>query len=159
MNHFLYVPIIIFVIYISWVIYLNGVPSSISDSYYVLGKKNRQLSDLFTLFCWFVSIPLLVYWIDLRPDDFDLLPFIACSSLVFVGGSPMFKRSFEGRIHKVSAILCSVSTYIWLVCYSNTLLVTFSAITLILTYIFVESNRLFWLEMIAFVTLFIAMFI
>lgn len=150
----LIISIIVFTVSLLIFIVNKGIPNSISESYYVLGE-GKLISSLFTWFCWIVGGTLLPYWIDYLNTDIDLLPFVACGGLMFVGTATLFK-GHEKKIHFISAIICFASTYIWLLLYSNIFLVLTSVLALVLTSV-LANKKIFWLEVIAFVTIYIGL--
>lgn len=145
------ISVAVFALFISTVIVINGVPKSISESYYILGEKVDLLASMFTFFCWLTAIPLLIFWLE---NDGGILAFVACGALCFVGAAPMFK-SHEKTIHFVSAIVCFVSAYVWLILYADLSLV----VTSILVIIFASflKNKIFWIELTAFLTIYLAL--
>lgn len=136
-----------------YIVLTEGVTKSISASVYELGE-NKLISSLFTWFCFLVAITLLPYWIDYSDTDLNILPFVACSSLIFVGASPYFK-SHQKIAHFSSAIVCFASAYLWIYLYADPLILRLSIIAL-MTLSFVK-NRLLWWELTAFMTIFIAL--
>lgn len=151
MHILLFISIAFFTIYLIGVTFYKGVPDSISDSYYLLGE-GKPISSLFTIFCWVVGGFLLPYWIDYSSTDFDLLPFIACSSLIFVGSAPLFK-SYQKRIHLVSAIVCLISAYLWAILYGSHVIASFGVFASFFVNI-VSKKKVFWIEVIAFMMIY-----
>lgn len=146
MMAFLIISMTIFGMYIIGITLYRGVPDSISDSYYVLGE-NKLISSLFTWFCWLTAITLLPYWLD---NGGGFLSFLACGALGFVGTAPLFK-SHQRDIHFGSAAACFVAAYLWLLLNSMTLFFI-SLVVLAIASFF--KNRMFWWEVIAFVSIY-----
>ncbi len=151
MNTFYYISLITFTLYIMGVVATKGVPKSVSDSYYMM---DGLWSSLFTWFCWIASSSLLPYWIGYSQIDSNILPFIACGGLLFVGAATQF-RTHEKLIHFSSAIVCFVSSYIWIALYGDVFILVLSLIALMA--LFFAKNRLFWWEITAFVTIYISL--
>lgn len=130
-----------------------GVPESISDGYYTL--KKYGMIPVFTLFCWGVAFPLMIYWIDLLENDWNFLPFIACGSLMFVGASPAFRDfKLESTTHKISAMVCLISSYTWSVLYGSAFLnVNFLALSVLL-YLILRNRKVYWVEVVAFINIY-----
>ena len=149
----LYISISVFALYVLFIVATKGVTKSISDSVYVIGEDNL-FSSLFTWFCFLVSISLLPYWIDHNTADQNIIPFISCSALMFVGASPHFK-THQKMVHFSSAIVCFLSAYIWIFLYGNHTVFLVSLAGLVIASFF--KNRLFWWEIIAFVTIYISL--
>jgi len=150
------ISLIAFIAYNSFVISKFGVPTSISDSSYLL--KGYNLSSLFTLFCWVTSLPLLIYWIEVLPTDWDFIPFAACGALMFVGSSPDFKdESIEKKVHNISTIICLSASYTWSLLYGNVILTSLCiAISAVLYFALKhKDDKIFWVEIVAFVNIYI----
>lgn len=143
----------VFLIYMISIKNIFGVLPSISDSYYALKKHN--LSAPFTLFCWGTAFPLMIYWIELVPNDWNFLPFIACGGLLFVGASPAFKDlELERKVHSISAIICAIAAYTWTFLYGSIFLgINFILLSIIL-YFILKRNKIYWLELIAFINIY-----
>lgn len=131
---------------------INGVPKSISESYYILGEKVDLLASMFTFFCLLTAIPLLIFWLE---NDGGILAFVACGALCFVGAAPMFKEEFERKVHNISAIVCFLSAYLWLV-FNADFMLTLTSV-LVLAFINFVKNKVFWWELTAFVTVYLAL--
>lgn len=152
-----YISLSVFIVYISTLIVVKGIPETISATAYVLEDIERLLTSAFTWFCWVVGITLLPYWLTFRNDDVDIPIFIACGTLLFVGAAPYYKEESQKMIHNFSAMTCAVASYVWLILYSDTNLTIASAMSLGIISLFVKKNKGFWLELIAFITIYIAL--
>ena len=145
--------ILVFVLYTVIILKTFGVLPSISDSYYALRKHN--ILSLFTFFCWGTAFPLMIYWIELLPNDLDFLPFIACGGLLFVGASPAFRDlELERKVHSISAIICAIAAYTWTFLYGSIFLgINFILLSIVL-YFILKRNKIYWLELIAFANIY-----
>ena len=85
----------------------KGLPESLSAVYYKFGKNGW----VFQLFLYMTAMSLLPVWIEV--SEYTFLPFLACSSLLFVAGAPCFKAEFQGKIHYTSALLCCIAAVLW----------------------------------------------
>lgn len=149
MSTLLYISISVFVLYLTGIIIYKGIPDSISESYYVLGE-NKLISSLFTWFCWIVGGTLLPYWLD---NGGGILAFLACGALMFVGAAPLFK-SHQKDVHFSSAIVCFVSSYLWLLLNNLTAFIISCSILILFTFV---KKKLFWREITAFITIFVVL--
>jgi hypothetical protein len=95
--------------YLAFVVVKFGIPPSISESYYLLGKKGWlfQIALMVTAFC---VVPSLV---DASSENTRFLAFLACAGLLFVAGAPLFKLRFDGKVHFISAALCCGGLVLW----------------------------------------------
>lgn len=144
---------LVFALYTVIILKTFGVLPSISDSYYALRKRN--LLAPFTFFCWGTAFPLIIYWIELLPNDWNFLPFIACGSLMFVGASPAFKDlELERKVHSTSAIICAIAAYTWTFLYGSIFLgINFILLSIVL-YFILKRNKTYWLELISFINIY-----
>lgn len=150
--------LLVFALYTTIILMAFGVLPSVSDSYYALKKHN--ISAPFTLFCWGTAFPLLIYWIELLPNDWNFLPFIACGGLLFVGASPAFKDvELERKVHSISAMICAVTAYTWTFLYGSIFIGINFILLSILLYFILKRNKIYWLELIAFTNIYIQLLI
>ena len=144
---------IVFISYISYVIYKYGILDSISESYYRLPKK---WNFLFTLMLWFFSFPILMVGVEYTP-----FMFLAGVSIMFVGAAPDYKRSqLEHNVHYGAAII-GISTaivtmtflfkYYWM-------LPVFLLSSLFIIYKSKE-NYIWWIELVAFLLIIIGLYL
>lgn len=110
-----HISFITFTAYVACMIALFGVPASISETYYLLDRKRRGLGWLFTGFCWLVAGALLPPWLDMTPDTYRFVPFLAAAGLMFVGAAPQFKVSLSGPVHFIGAGVCCVFAGLWVI--------------------------------------------
>lgn len=88
-------------------VFQKETPVSLSAEYYELGDYGWVLQ----LGLYFIAMALLPVWIEV--SDYAFLPFMSCSSLLFVAGAPCFKAEFQGKIHYTSALLCCIAAVLW----------------------------------------------
>ena len=101
--------LIILFSYLAFVVAKFGIPQSISESYYLLGKMGWVFQ--ITLFVTaFLVIPSLI---DASTENTQFLAFLACAGLLFVGAAPLFKQEFDNKVHFTSAALCCGSLVLW----------------------------------------------
>lgn len=155
LNLLFLLSLFVFVTYIVSTTVIFGVPNSISDTYYLILNKNREMSPLFTFFCWDISLSLLIYWLEINKTDWDLIPFLACSGLMFVGTAVEFNKSLTKEVHFISASLCLLFSYLWSMLYGNNFLAIFIIVISVLCYFINIKNKLFWIELFAFINIFI----
>lgn len=141
----------VFLCYLSYsCITLTGVPISLSDTYYELGKIDKP-KWLFQV-CMVLSGGLLMpYMIEISPDNFQFLAFIGCGGLLFVGVAPAFKLPLEGTVHFVSAYICGGCSVLWVILMGLWFIpVILFVISLILILVKYSKEKIFFLEMVAF---------
>ena len=152
-----YLALSMFILYLSVTYLVFGKSNSISHTVYQWGILDQSLTMFFTIFCWSVAVPLLIYWIDYSPTDWNFIPFIAATGLCFVGASPMFmSEEMERKVHVVATIVCASAAYLWTLMYGNYIIgVSAIILSLVLYLILKKENKLYWLEIIAFANVFI----
>lgn len=150
----LIISIVLFVSYIGYVIGMYGIPASISDTYYQLGKKGW----LFTLFCLAESSLLVASFIEASKEEYQSLAFIASVSLAFVGSAPLFKEDYNRNIHYASAGVCVMASLVWqvLMVYWYAPLITFLGGVIVLACLKFRKP-VFWMEMCAFISTYITL--
>jgi hypothetical protein len=101
-----------FPLYITYILWRNDwkVLHSISDSYYILKKKERNEEILFTLFTFFLGIGTILQY-PLSP-----LFFFSGMGFFWVGTQTQFKSdiSIKGTIHYIGAVIGIVGSLIGL---------------------------------------------
>ena len=86
----------------------NGVPGSISASYYDLKRPHW-----FTAAMWLTAGLLMPAVLEVSRAGTEYLAFLACAGMLLVGSAPNFRESFEGRVHMAGAILCVAGSQLW----------------------------------------------
>lgn len=154
-----YFGISFFVLYISSICIIYGIPESISDSFYLLEKGYKDIkwnmSYAFTVFCYVICFSIMPVWLEHTPKILQFIPFIAASALAFVGTSPYFK-TINKKIHFVSAIICMIFAILWiyLVAIKYWYVPLNIALMFLILYLLNRKSWMFYLEMWAFMSLF-----
>lgn len=92
-----------------WYSMTNGIPVSLSATYYTLGKYKW----VFQAWLGMVVATLFPVWAQLGNENHVCLSFLACASLLFVAAAPAFKLELEGKVHYTSAAVCCVCAVLW----------------------------------------------
>ena len=130
-----------------------GIPSSLSESYYILEKESKDLGALFYLFLLITVFVLVIPMIEAT----GFWGFICGAGLLFVGAAPAFKSDDQKYIHIIGAAVSAISAFIQLIVMHKLLcLLPVIVIVTILSLVTktYKSSLVFWLEMIAFYSLF-----
>lgn len=143
--------------YVGVMVYRNGIPYSISDTYYSLEHK-----VWFLVAMWLTSLLLMPAILDRTPETIQFSAFLMCAGLLFVGAAPNFKEEYENKIHVAGTCVSAVSSQIWIVAMQPWLLLAwvpwFAYIGFRLPKewngdlwaSFVACKPLFWAEVVAF---------
>lgn len=86
-----------------------GIPNSLSETYYLLGKCGW----IFQVLMLGIGGFLLPVWLSLSEETYQFLVFLACASLCFVASAPCFKLELQGKVHYSAAAICCVSVFAW----------------------------------------------
>ena len=157
-----------FCAYTGAVVAIYGIPASVSETFYLLPRGKRWL---FTAFCWGVSI-VVVPWLDATPGQWQFLAFLSVAGLCFVGAAAPFKEDFVARVHYAGAGLCAVASQLWIFLAAGLWWVSLACLLAVGGACFCLwqrasrkagrpqfANVVFWIEMWAFVSLFISLLI
>lgn len=149
--------LLIIVSYVCTMIFRNGIPYSISDTYYSLEHK-----------AWFgfsmISTALLLMpaILDRTPESFQFLAFLMCAGLCVVGVAPNFKVGLDRPVHIVATSIAALCSQVWVALTQPWLLLVWIAWLVYLGvrlrqvwdgdwwYSFVKCKPLFGAEIIAF---------
>ena len=156
------IAITIFIAYNIVIIKLFGIPSSLSDSYYLLNKKWKHGGIAFTIMMWIVCGLLIIPWLEVTEiisnwsKYLTILPFATITCLLFVATAPNFRDGeLPHNVHMTCAKLTAVFAILWIciVCWKIAyilpawILVIGGVAHLTKT---AKSARDYWLEMVAF---------
>lgn len=135
-----------------------GVPSSLSETFYILNNYKKNLGILFTLLLYTMTFTLLPVWFSLPTNEnYDFILFFCGAMLAFVGAAPAFRGADKGW-HSAFAGVSAVAGMIWTIVatpYWYILLVSAALImgTMLLTN--TKKALTYWLEMIMFITIYV----
>lgn len=163
---------IILTLYIGYIIYRFGVLGSLSESYYRLQRAYKK-GWIFSAVLVVVVALVLPSWLDLADGHtFQFLGFLAPASLLFVAAAPRFRESLTDAVHYVAAVVAALCSILW-VLLINKDLPLFLVLAVICTALFFyrrynfyfkkkgvwvkQSTIVFWLEILAFYSLFISL--
>lgn len=96
----------------------RGIPQSVSDSYYLLPKKIRI--PVFYGWILLVAVPLMISWLEVSDgQSLQFLVFLACAGLCFVGAAGDYKQSLTKEVHVGGALVCVISSILWVFIYTK----------------------------------------
>lgn len=96
--------------YVGVMVYRNGIPYSISDTFYSLEHKLW-----FGITMWLTSLLLMPGILDLTPEGYQFVSFLMCAGLMFVGAAPNFKKGIDRPVHITAATVSAVCSQVWVV--------------------------------------------
>jgi hypothetical protein len=145
------IQILIFVSYITFILIKFGVLPSISESWYRLRDLGGVWYSLFTWFCWTLGFTMLFQTNGNTP-----LFFLSGVGLCAVGAATMFKLKddIQPYIHSIGAAIGIISALIGLGVERHAWLPLVDFIILaVILYIFVDKNKTWWIEILAFLSI------
>ncbi|MFV0391310.1 MAG: hypothetical protein ACK5KP_05425 [Paludibacteraceae bacterium] len=142
-----------FVILLSYILYA-GVAESLSATYYKVKKPY-----LFQIALGLTGFLMMVYLLDLTAGKwYQFLSFFATSALIFVAFAPDYRQMLEGKVHADSAYVSAVASVVLIVLFGCWYIpVSLLSIALLISFQF--KNRIFWLEMACFGSVFLTILI
>ena len=137
--------------YLAFVVAKFGIPQSISDTFYLLGKKGWmfQVALAATAFC---VVPSLI---NASSENTQFLAFLACAGLAFVAFAPLFKMDLEGKVHFVSAYICCGSLALWQV-FNTSWVIPAVCLALVAIPMIKDRKYMWWLEVATIVSAYVS---
>ena len=143
------VSIILISLYILYVVYKDGVPHSLSATYY----SHKTIFSLVLILSIIFSFNSFM-----QPEKWQFLPFIFLTGILFVAFAPDFRDDeLTDQVHTGAAIISLIASQIWVAIINPKVLWVW---LLLLIYLFLkrkekisETNFKFWAEMIMLLTL------
>lgn len=114
--------------------YTRGIPYSISETYYKIKHK-----------FWFAvaiigtAALLMPAILEVTPEQYQFLAFLACVGMIFTGVAPNFREGIEKKIHIAGAFMCLVFSQWWVASIYPFILILW-LLYLIYTVIGIKSN-------------------
>lgn len=161
------VSFLIFIIYlISTICVFKTVPKSLSETYYMYQNKKKGLEWLFPFLILIMVATLMPSWIELSEgSNWQFLSFLCPASLLFVGAAPAFRScDIESKVHTYAATLSAIFGLLWIILFiSYGIWIILGSVLVILVLSLstktLKSSFTFWIEMIAFLAVYISLII
>ena len=104
----------VFALYIGYILIRFGVPTSVSETYYLLPKKTGHL--IFWAWTIAVGLPVMIFGAEISPVSFisESSIFFCGAFLIFVGTAAQFKQDFVRNYHFAFAGICAALSLIWI---------------------------------------------
>lgn len=128
----------IMVVYLFSFVGNNGIPTSISDTYY-RNNKRWLFSAVLIVAASLALAPILNH----TPESYKFLGFFIVAGIFFVAASPAFKDEFVGKVHCGAAIVLGVAAVVWI---ALTIGVPWLSLLGLAVGIFNLRNFVFWIE-------------
>lgn len=136
------------------------IPVSLSDTHYLLIEENKKNQVIFTIILWAISLPLLIYGLDITPKSCSSIIFVTAVALMFVGASPFFKKNkTENLVHTISAIICSIGSVLWGFFVGDWKIACMTLVLMSMFFISKDKLKTYLIETILFVSLYLQMYL
>ena len=126
------------VVYLFSFIGNNGIPTSISDTYY-RNNKRWLFSAVLIVAASLALAPILNH----TPESYKFLGFFIVAGIFFVAASPASKDEFVGKVHCGAAIVLGVAAVVWI---ALTIGVPWLSLLGLTIGLFNLRNIVFWVE-------------
>lgn len=144
--------LVILVCYLGMVLIRFGIPKSISETYYLLGKHGW----LFQVTLFSVAFLVVPTLIERSSEGTRFLAFLACMGLAFVAAAPLFKRELDGKVHYISAAMCCGGLVLWQV-FNASWVVPLICFVAVLPPMLFGGKRMWWLEIATIVSAYVSL--
>lgn len=160
----IFASLAIILTYVGVMVKKNGIPYSISDTFYSLEHKLW-----FGATMWLTSLLLMPSILVFTPENYQFLAFFMCVGLMFVGVAPNFKKGMDRPVHIGATCVSAISSQVWIILTQPYVLLLWAAwISYIVIRIrkvwngnlydsFVICKPLFWTEATAFAMIYIVL--
>jgi hypothetical protein len=161
----------VFLAYNITVLCIFGVPSSLSNTYYLYEAKKKHLGLVFPAMMSSMAFTLLPAWLELGEmvslwsAYLNPLAFFACAAIAFVGAAPAFRSCvLESKVHTIAAMTAAVCAITWClaacwqIMYVSLLTAGVVAVIGWLTKSWKKAS-VYWLEMMAFGATFVTVIV
>lgn len=141
--------VVAFWAYVGYIMAKYGVLPSLSDSYYHLPLKKRDI--IFTSVFYYTAIAVII----LAESG---LMFAAGVGICAVGTAPQFERSYAKPIHYIGAAFAALFSQLYIIFIAELWPLTGILVLIgLILYLLKVNNIIWWIEMVCFLTAFIAL--
>jgi hypothetical protein len=165
------ISLTIFVLYNAISLKKFRVPTSLSNTFYLWNGVRKHLGFVFSAMMFSIALTLLPAWLELGEvisswsSNLNVVAFLACGSIGFVGAAPAFRQNeMESKVHTTSAIVAAVCSILWClsVCWKIAYVPIVAALGILTAGICTKTlkqAKIYWLEMMAFGATFITVIV
>lgn len=153
MNSLLYISFFILTAYIIYAVVQVGITPSLSESYYRIKRR-----WLFPLVMGLTGAIMMIYLFRITDGKwYQFLSFFSTAPLLFVAIAPNYKQLLEGEVHRIAAYVSAISSVVLMILLGYWQIPTiFLLLGLVISHN--VGNRVFWLEMACFASVFSTLF-
>lgn len=148
----------VFILYITLCLKKFGITNSISATYYKWKEIKEDYGIFFTLFCFGVSLPLMIVLINYGNPYYQFLGFLAAGGLALVGVASNYMEAPADKVHTIAAIACGSLAILWQCLEGFWVLPVFCSIGATILWVNNKDKVVYLFEMAAFVSTFMTIF-
>jgi hypothetical protein len=162
---FVLIALVIYVIYNIVSLKMFGVPSSLSETFYLFKEKKEWMKYLFPIMMVSLVVFLMPAWLEISAGSvLQFLAFLAAASIAFVGAAPTFKNGgMDYRVHSISAYCAALFSILWVILVSKLWIMPIIWLVLITLLAIltksVKTSTIYWLETVAFMSTFMSIMV
>ena len=161
MIWFVLASMAVMAMYVTAVIEREGIPYSISATYYKLDSP-----EWFGACMAMAGFAVLPPVLELGNPEWNFLGFIGVGGMLMISVAPNFKEELEGKVHMASAVCCVAGSQLWVLVNQPWMLSLWLAwiiytiifmskhVTGSLWYDFRCSKPMFWVEIVSLITVY-----
>lgn len=157
MDKYSIAVVIMLVVFLTWLIYIIvrfGIPSSISDSFYMMEEKKKNSGWWFMGFCLGMAAPIVLF------IEINGMFFLPIAGIGFLGAAPQYRRKMTSTIHVAGASIGIVGMLIVIgIVFNNWWCIGASLLAVGLLRLFKAPNITTWEETSAIVAIAVGLFI
>lgn len=159
-----FIAFMIFLMYNITSLVKFNMPKSLSMTFYYWKEETSWKRFLFPIMMVSMAGLLLPAWLTLSVGSaFQFTAFLAAAGILFTGMAPAFKSSdLENAVHMTSAIIAAIFALLWIILVANLwwIILIWTATVAFMIYLTnsFKSSYIYWLEFIAFMSTFTAIF-
>ena len=120
---FVLTALTIYIIYNIVSLSMFGIPSSLSETFYLFKEKKEWMKYLFPIMMVSLVVFLMPAWLEITAEsNLQFATFLATCGILFTAAAPHFKSGgTETKVHFISAISAAVFAIIWTLLAGNIL--------------------------------------
>ena len=145
----------VFILYLLLFIIIYKIPTSLSDTYYVLEESKKGI--FFTIMMFVIGFTIAPVVLEFTPEDYKFLGFFSVIGILFTGAAPLFKSASQKVVHFVSAGISAVASLLWIIFVASEYYYIVLLLSLLgyILYLFDKKSYLFYGEMVIFFSYYI----
>lgn len=151
---------VIFLLYNTISVRLFGIPTSLSETFYLYKGKKDWMRILFPWMMVSMAVLLMPSWLTISEGSpWQFTSFLAAASIIFVGSAPSFRDDdLTSTVHVVSAIIAAVMSIAWVCLVSQLWYIVLAWFVIIIAIGYssrtLNRSKTYWLELTAFMATF-----